>query len=65
MSAPDTNVEKQKEKHKTALMGIRGVMVFAAVLLLGLVLWLSYQGQEPRDVDTKIDGRTGEEVSVE
>jgi len=65
MSAPDTNVEKQEEKHKTALLGIRGAMIFAAVLLLGLVLWLSYQGQEPRDLDTKIDGRTGEEVSVD
>lgn len=65
MSAPNTNVEKQKKNHKSALVGIRGAMIFAGALLLGLVLWLSYQGQEPRDPETKIDGRTGEEVSVE
>ncbi len=65
MSAPDTNVEEQKKKHKTALLGIRGVMGFAGVLLLGLILWLAYQGQEPREAETMIDGRTGDEVQVE
>lgn len=65
MSAPDTDLEKQKKKHKTALLGIRGVMAFAAILLLGLIIWLSYQGQEPRNPETKIDGRTGEEVNID
>lgn len=65
MSAPNTNVEKQKKDHKSALFGIRGAMIFAGALLLGLVFWLSYQGQEPRNPETKIDGRTGEEVTIE
>jgi cytoskeletal protein RodZ len=65
MSAPKTNIEKQEEKHKPALLGIRGVMIFAGALLIGLIVWLFYQGQEPRTPETKIDARTGEEVEVE
>lgn len=65
MSAPDTNVEKQKEEHKPALFGIRGSMWAAGALMLGLILWIASQGQEPRDPETKIDGRTGEEVIVD
>lgn len=65
MSAPNTNVEKQKDQHKPALIGLRGTMIFAAVLLVGLLTWLAYNGQEPRTPETRIDGRTGEEVSVE
>jgi cytoskeletal protein RodZ len=65
MSAPGTNVEEQKRKHRPALFGIRAVMGFAGVLLLALILWLAYQGQEPREAETRIDGRTGEEVQAE
>ena len=65
MSAPNTNVEKQEEKHKPALLGIKGAMIFAAALLLGLVTWLSYQGNEPGEPEAHIDGRTGEAVPVE
>jgi len=65
MSAPDTNVEKQQQDHKPALLGIRGAMLAAGALMLGLVLWIASQGQEPRDPETKIDGRTGEEVAVD
>ncbi|MCR9113228.1 MAG: hypothetical protein NXH84_08150 [Rhodobacteraceae bacterium] len=65
MSAPNTNVEKQKDQHKPALVGIRGAMLFGAVLMLGLVTWLAYNGQEPRTPDTRIDGRTGQEVPTE
>ncbi len=65
MSAPETNVEKQKKQHKPALMGIRGAVLFALVLLLGLIGWVASNGQTPIDPDVKIDGRTGEEVIVE
>ena len=65
MSAPETNVEKQKKQHKPALMGIRGAVLFALVLLLGLIGWVASQGQTPVDADVKIDGRTGDEVVVE
>lgn len=52
MSAPDTNIEKQKEKHATPLFGIGGVVAFAGVLLLGLLVWLSATGNEPGTGET-------------
>ncbi|UWQ80466.1 hypothetical protein K3725_05540 [Leisingera sp. S132] len=33
MSAPDTNVERQAEKHKPSLLGIGAAVVFALVSL--------------------------------
>ena len=43
MSAPDTNLEKQKKQHKPALTGIRLVVIFAALLLIALVSWMFIQ----------------------
>ncbi len=34
MSAPDTNVEKQKRRHKPALLAIGAVVAFAAIVFL-------------------------------
>jgi len=65
MSAPETNVETQKKQHKPALIGIRAAMIFAGILLLGLIVWTVWQGQEPVTPETRIDGRTSEEVEVE
>lgn len=65
MSAPDTTVETQKKQHKPALMGIRAAVVFALVLLLGLIVWVASQGQTPVEPEVRIDGRTGEEVVLE
>jgi hypothetical protein len=65
MSAPKTDIDKQEQQHKPALWGIRGAMIFAAALLLALITWLAYQGQEPGQPDAYIDGRTGAEVPVE
>lgn len=39
MSAPDTNVEKLERRHSASLAGIRGVLVFAALMML---LWGGY-----------------------
>lgn len=65
MSAPNTNVEKEKQRHKPAIFGIKAVMVYAAVLLLGLVLWTFYQSDGVEGADQQIDGRTGEVVEGE
>jgi len=65
MSAPDTNVEKQKKAHKPALLGIKGAIVIAVVMLLGLIMWLAAKGQEPVTPETRIDARTGEEVETQ
>lgn len=32
MSAPDTNIEKQKRRHKGVLIGIAGAVIFAGVM---------------------------------
>ena len=65
MSAPDTNVKKQEEKHKPALLGIKGAIGFAALLLVLFVGWVIINGQEPETPATQIDGRTGEEVPAD
>lgn len=37
MSAPDTNIDTQHTRHRTALWGIKGAMGFGALMLLGLI----------------------------
>ena len=49
MSAPDTNIEKQTEHHKSPLLGMGAAVAFAGVLLLGLMIWLSANGNDPSD----------------
>lgn len=59
MSAPNTNVEKQKRRHKAPLVGMRAILIYAAILLIGLVTWTTYQGGTPEGAAQQIDGRTG------
>ncbi len=49
MSAPETNTEKQKKRHKTPLAGMGIVTGFALVLLVALIAFLSINGNEPAD----------------
>ena len=51
MSAPDTNVEKQAEKHSVPLFGMGTVVAFAGALLLLLMVWLSATGNEPGEAE--------------
>ncbi|WP_298857423.1 hypothetical protein [uncultured Sulfitobacter sp.] len=37
MSAPDTNIESQEAKHRPSLWGIKGAMIFGALMMIGLV----------------------------
>ena len=47
MSAPNTNVEKQEKRHRSSLLGIRAVLVYAAVLLTAFVAYnFSMSGQD-------------------
>ena len=39
MSAPDTNVEKQKKNHRAPLTGISLSLIVVAVLFVGWLLW--------------------------
>jgi hypothetical protein len=62
MSAPQTNIEKQKRRHRGPLIGMVAVVAFALTLL---VWWLGYEVSEsdpPQGSETQIDGRTGEQV---
>lgn len=47
MSAPDTNPETEAAKHAPSLIGIGGAMLWGAVLLVGLIVWITFNGNEP------------------
>ncbi|MFW8594778.1 hypothetical protein [Cribrihabitans neustonicus] len=46
MSAPDTNTERQKKRHRPALFGIWGVVIFALILLVGWLILVFARGGE-------------------
>ena len=52
MSAPDTNVERQEVKHKPALLGIRGAMLFGVLMLIVVMFYAAMQGSAPNEVGT-------------
>lgn len=62
MSAPDTNVKRQKKRHKIPLWGMIASVAFAVVLLVGLILWLSAGGNEPGN-EEPIDGSANTEAT--
>ena len=62
MSAPDTNVEKQAEKHKHSLLGIRGAMIFGFAMLLLVVAFSVMRGSEP-SAETLIGSEAQQEQS--
>lgn len=39
MSAPETNIEKQTRRHRPALTGIVGVLLFAGLIFAGFSLF--------------------------
>jgi hypothetical protein len=65
MSAPQTNLEKQKQRHKGPLGGMALVVVLALVLMVLLGAWVVWRGDSPDGADVTIDGRTGETQPVE
>lgn len=65
MSAPDTNVEREEQKHKTPLLGIGGSILWAGVLLVGLIVWISYNGSTPEEQGVQIEVVPGEGATVE
>ncbi len=65
MSAPNTDVKEEEKKHKPALLGIKAVLIYAAILLVGWLVWTMMYAEPPQGADTQIDGRTGEEVQAD
>ncbi|ETX29241.1 hypothetical protein [Roseivivax isoporae] len=46
MSAPDTNTEKEEKRHRPALLGIRATLVYAGILLIAFIAWISFSSSE-------------------
>ncbi|TNF20760.1 MAG: hypothetical protein EP318_09705 [Rhodobacteraceae bacterium] len=65
MSAPDTNLEKQKRRHKGPLAGIKLGLAVVALLFAGFLVWTFAQSDGPEGAETQIDGRTGAETGSE
>ena len=65
MSAPHTDLEKQKKRHKAPLLGMRAVVMWSVGLLVLLILFIAFTGNEPEGSDEVVDGRTGEVVETE
>jgi hypothetical protein len=49
MSAPDTNIERQERNHKPALIGIKGSMIFGALMLIAAIVYALSNGSSPSD----------------
>lgn len=55
MSAPDTNIKRQEKEHRGPLFGMGFALLWSTVLLIGLVVWVVYAGNEPGD-GVAVDG---------
>ncbi len=49
MSAPKTDLEKQEKRHKAPLLGMRAVVLWSVVLLVLLVVFITFRGNDPGD----------------
>lgn len=65
MSAPDTNLEKQKSRHRGPLLGLAICIATATLLFLGYLTVMAERGQTPNDTGAQIDGRTGAVIPAE
>lgn len=62
MSAPHTNLQKQRRRHIGPLIGMTVVVVFALALLFWLLMRTADQGTPTETNAPQIDGRTGEAI---
>ena len=65
MSAPNTDIDTQEQRHKPALLGMGAAVGCVAILLALSVGWTVYQGGTPQGTEVQIDSRTGAAVSAE
>ena len=59
MSAPDTDLDAQKRKHRPSLVGIGLVVAFALALLAGLLVWVVANGDTPEGADVQVQPGIG------
>jgi cytoskeletal protein RodZ len=57
MSAPKTNLEKEEKRHRPALLGIKASLIYAAILLAALLIWLAARGDEPGEESARLEMR--------
>ena len=60
MSAPNTNLDKQKRWHRGPLVGMAAVLCFVAVLLTAYLVFLADDGKTPAQTAPDVNGATGE-----
>ncbi|MBZ8119023.1 hypothetical protein KUD11_10230 [Roseovarius sp. LXJ103] len=51
MSVPDTNIEKQENRHKGPLSGMALAAIIAALGFVGVLAWAGMEPREGLDVD--------------
>ncbi|MBS8227564.1 hypothetical protein [Vannielia litorea] len=49
MSAPDTNIEKQKKNHSGPLLGIGAAVLVGVLAIAAWLTWSADEGNTPRD----------------
>jgi hypothetical protein len=64
MSAPQTDIEKQAQRHRGPLRGMFAVVLFALLLLGFLAFWAFGRGGTPEGAATQVEGSTGETEAV-
>jgi hypothetical protein len=65
MSAPQTNLPKQRRRHRGPLIGLVAVVLFAVGLIFWLAMRTADQGTPVERSNVQIDGRTGEPTDLE
>ncbi len=59
MSASQTNIDKQRKRHRPSLLGIAASLAFGIGLFILFFGWSALNGGEPEGAEAVIDGRTG------
>lgn len=62
MSAPETNIERQKRRHWGPLIGIAAVIIFAVLIGIYYLGYLSFEGNTPGTGDVEADAPVVNEV---
>ena len=65
MSAPDTNIEKQTDRHRPALLGMGAAGLWAGGLLVAFLIWLVANGSTPEDEGPQVEVMPGVGATLE
>lgn len=51
MSAPNTNIDKQKKRHRPSLFGVSAAVALGLILLIAFIVWTVFKGKAPQGAD--------------